>query len=81
MNKYRLPEIRIKNAWLLRESASRHLHTLFAEEGAEMANHAEIDEIVEAVLPAVVPDETLDRYRKLLSAAVPVPDYFECTSA
>lgn len=57
MNNIQIPEIRIKNAWLLRESASRHLHTLFAEDGDEMANHAEIDEVVETYQNAWKPVE------------------------
>lgn len=28
-----LPDIRIKNAWLLRENASRHLHELWGGDG------------------------------------------------
>lgn len=51
------PEIRIKNAWLLRENASRHMHKLFGEEGSEMANHNEIDKIIDGYEQAWLPVE------------------------
>ena len=57
MNNIQIPEIRIKNAWLLRENASRHIHKLFDKEGSEMANHAEIDKVVETYEKAWIPFE------------------------
>jgi hypothetical protein len=46
MSKHNLPEVRIINAWLLREAASVHIHRLLAKEGEVMVNHDEIDEII-----------------------------------
>jgi hypothetical protein len=38
MTKRELPVIRIKDAWLLRENASQHLHELWAEKGDKLAD-------------------------------------------
>lgn len=35
-----IPEIRIKDAWLLRENVSQHLHQLWAQEGEQLAGDA-----------------------------------------
>lgn len=44
--KVNYPEIRIKNAWLVRDNVSVNLHKLWGEEGEELASYDEIDEIV-----------------------------------
>lgn len=41
-----LPEIRIKDAWLLRMNASRHLHELWSKDGDRLASDEEMEEIV-----------------------------------
>jgi hypothetical protein len=38
-----LPQIRIKNAWLLRDNVSKHLHILWAKEGEPLADDSWID--------------------------------------
>ena len=38
MNEKTLPVIRIKDAWLLRQNASQHLHELWAKEGDKLAD-------------------------------------------
>lgn len=40
------PEIRIKDAWLLRQNASVHLHELWAAEGDQLADDEEMERIV-----------------------------------
>ena len=40
------PQIRIKNAWLLHQNASEHLHTLWAKEGDNLIDHKGVDENV-----------------------------------
>lgn len=47
MSKRQLPEVRIKNAWLLREHASVHLHELFAKKGDGLADYEELNEVVD----------------------------------
>lgn len=39
MNKRELPVIRIKDAWLLRENVSQHLHELWAKKGDKLAGN------------------------------------------
>ncbi len=51
------PEIRIKNAWLLKEEVSIHLHELWAKEGEELADYDDIDKIVAAYSKAWEPYE------------------------
>ncbi len=46
MRKY--PEIRIKDAWLLRQNASTQLHKLKAKKGEKLADDEEMAKIVEA---------------------------------
>ncbi|MGI9027317.1 MAG: hypothetical protein ACR2FM_00515 [Candidatus Saccharimonadales bacterium] len=38
MNSINLPEVRIKDAWLLRENASRYLHELWEKDGRKLPN-------------------------------------------
>ena len=45
MSKHNLPEVRIKNGWLLREKASVYMHELFDPKG-HLADYEEVDEIV-----------------------------------
>ncbi len=52
-----LPELRIKNAWLLRENASVHIHKLFAKEGVEMCDHKSINKTVVRYSKAWVPQQ------------------------
>ena len=40
------PQIRIKNAWLLRQNASEHLHILWGKEGDDLIDHKGVDEKV-----------------------------------
>lgn len=47
MTKNDLPEVRIKDAWLLRENASRHLHELWAKDDAVLADDDKMYEIVQ----------------------------------
>ncbi len=51
------PEIRIKNAWLLKDATSVHLHELWAEPGEKLADDDKIDEIVEEYTKAWKPYE------------------------
>lgn len=53
----KLPEIRIKNAWLLREHASVHLHELWGKDSV-LASYEEIEEIVKAYQQAWNPLES-----------------------
>lgn len=57
MSKRQLPEVRIKNAWLLREAASVHLHKIFAKDDEIMTSHVEIDEIIKTYENAWEPVE------------------------
>lgn len=58
-----LPQIRIKDAWLLRENASVHLHKLWAKEGEELADFDAMQKIVAAYQAAWEPVE-----KKILTA-------------
>lgn len=51
------PRIRIKNAWLLRQNASEHLHTLWAAEGEFLIDHKGVDEVVAGYQAAWKPYE------------------------
>lgn len=51
------PEIRIKNAYLLRQNVSVHLHKLWGKGGSELADDKRVDEIVELYRKAWVPYE------------------------
>ena len=51
------PKIRIKNAWLLKDAASVHLHELWAEPGQELPGDEKLEEIVEAYREAWKPYE------------------------
>ncbi len=44
----KLPQIRIKDAWLLRMNASQHLHELWAKEGQTLADDERMAEVVSA---------------------------------
>lgn len=57
------PQIRIKNAWLIREQVSTHLHKLWGSEDKPMANDKQMDEIVQAYRDAWEPYE-----QKILAA-------------
>lgn len=57
MNKYYLPEVRIKDAWLLRDNASKHLHELWSKEGAVLADDDKMYEIVDTYKKAWQPYE------------------------
>ncbi|HEY1645665.1 MAG TPA: hypothetical protein VGF75_04810 [Candidatus Saccharimonadales bacterium] len=52
-----LPEIRIKDAWLLRENASAHLHKLYAKKGEKLADDAWIEKRVSEYTKAWKPYE------------------------
>lgn len=52
----KLPVIRIKNAWLLRENASVHLHELWGK-GEVMVSYEETDRIIQRYRDAWVPYE------------------------
>lgn len=54
---YNLPEIRIKDAWLLRENASQHLHKLWGKNRV-LANDALMQKIVKDYKKAWAPFET-----------------------
>jgi len=58
-----LPEIRIKDAWLLREKVSSHLHKLWAKEGVPLHNSAQMESVVTSYKGAWQPFE-----HKVLSA-------------
>ena len=45
MKKTQLPEIRIIDAWLLRQNASKHLHELWGK-GTDLADDESIEKIV-----------------------------------
>lgn len=51
------PEIRIKNAWLLYDAASVHLHELWAEKDEKLATKDEVDSYVAAYQKAWAPYE------------------------
>ncbi len=51
------PEIRIKNAWLLYDAASVHLHELWAEKDEHLATYEEMDEIVKGYQEVWLPNE------------------------
>ena len=55
--KNKLPEIRIKDAWLLRMNVSQHLHELWAKEGAKLADDKKMEKIVESYQEAWQPKE------------------------
>lgn len=57
MSKISLPEIRIKDACLLRINASQQLHKLWGEEGDELADDKHMDKIVKAYQKAWEPKE------------------------
>ncbi len=52
------PEIRIKDAWLLRQNASVHLHELWAAEGDQLADDEEMERIVSVYKKAWKPYES-----------------------
>lgn len=52
-----MPEIRIKDGYLLRQDISLHLHELFAKEGEELANDKDMEEIVASFTEAWKPYE------------------------
>ena len=54
-----LPEIRIKDAWLLRLNVSQHLHKLWAQEGAILADDEHMKKIVKAYQKAWNPKEKI----------------------
>ncbi|MFV0556713.1 MAG: hypothetical protein ACK5LM_06405, partial [Lactovum sp.] len=45
-----LPEIRIKDAWLLRENVSQHLHELWAGDADKLAGDDDMQEIIVAYI-------------------------------
>lgn len=51
------PEVRIKDAWLLRQQASVHLHELWAKEGDRLADDQEMEQIVAQYITAWHPYE------------------------
>ena len=51
------PVIRIKNAWLLRQNASVHLHKLWGKDDDELADDKKVDEIVKSYRKAWEPYE------------------------
>lgn len=51
------PEIRIKDAWLLRQAASQYLHELWAEEGQTLVDDARMEGIVADYIEAWKPYE------------------------
>ena len=57
MYKYHMPEVRIKDAWLLRSNASKHLHELWSKDGEVLADDDKMHEIVEAYKKAWQPYE------------------------
>lgn len=56
-SKRNYPEIRIKDAWLLRQNTSIHLHELWAKEGERLADDDEMEHIVSAYREAWTPYE------------------------
>jgi hypothetical protein len=56
VNTVKLPEIRIKNAWLLYENASQHLHELWGKD-EHLSTYEEVDAIVHAYQKAWAPFE------------------------
>lgn len=40
------PQIRIKDAWLLRQNVSAHLHTMWAKDGEELADDSDMKQVV-----------------------------------
>ena len=52
------PEIRIKDAYLLHQNASTHLHELWAKPGDKLADHEEMREVVASYQKAWRPYET-----------------------
>lgn len=56
MRSQRLPDIRIKDAWLLRENASRHLHELWGRD-EELADDSQMEQTVAAYTEAWQPHE------------------------
>lgn len=63
MTKNSLPDIRIKDAWLLRENASKHLHELWAKEDQPLADDKWMEQRVKAYQKAWKPYE-----KKILTA-------------
>lgn len=53
-----LPEVRIKDGFLLREKVTQHLHELWAKDGDRLATDEEMAEIVKAYQTAWKPYET-----------------------
>lgn len=51
------PEVRIKNAWLLREATSVYLHELWGKKGEELVDYEKIEEIVKRYRKAWKPEE------------------------
>lgn len=53
-----LPEIRIRDGWLLRENASQYLHELWGQEGSKLADNAWMRKQVESYQKAWQPYES-----------------------
>lgn len=51
------PEIRIKDAWLLRQYASAHLHELWGKDGEPLANDNDMQQVVDGYTKAWKPYE------------------------